>query len=114
MARKTDEQRLQELQETRAKLAEREKGIKARLSAKKRKEDARRKVIVGAVILANAEHDEEFHDYIWTILKNRVIRDTDREFLGLPPLTEADRRRINEADAKRKAAQKLRAKKSDS
>lgn len=86
MARKTDEQRLQELEEAKAKLAAREKAIKARLASKERKIRNRRISIIGAVLEAHAEHDTEFHDYMWTVLKNRVIRDADREFLGLPPL----------------------------
>lgn len=86
MARKTDEQRLTELQQAKDKLAAREKAIKARLRSKERKHDNRRKIIVGAVLLAHAEHDERFKDLIWTILKNRTLRKADREFLGLTPL----------------------------
>ena len=85
MARKTDEQRLTELQATKEKLAARERTIKARLRSKERKVRNRRISIIGAVLEAHAEHDEQFHDYLWTVLKNRVTRDADREFLGLPP-----------------------------
>lgn len=85
MARKTDEQKLVELLQARDKLAAREKAIKARLRSKERKTRNRRIAIIGAVVEAHAEHDPEFHDYLWMILKNRVTRDTDREFLGLPP-----------------------------
>jgi len=90
MARKTDEQRLTELQQAKDKLAAREKAIKARLASKERKIRNRRISIIGAVVEAHAERDEQFHDYLWTILKNRVIRDADREFLGLPPLPKSD------------------------
>lgn len=85
MARKTDEQRLTELQETKEKLAARERALKARLRSKERKVRNRRIAIIGAVLEAHAEHDAQFHDYLWTVLKNRVTRDADREFLGLPP-----------------------------
>ena len=86
MARKTDQQRLEELEQTKAKLTERENAIKARLRSKERKTRNRRISIIGAVVEAHAERDQEFHDYLWTILKNRVIRENDRDFLGLPPL----------------------------
>lgn len=85
MTRKTDQQKLEELQQARAKLAERERNIKARLRSKDRKTRNRRIAIIGAVVEAHAEHDPEFHDYLWTVLKNRVTRDADREFLGLSP-----------------------------
>ena len=86
MARKTDEQRLTELQATKEKLAARERAIKARLRSKERKVRNRRISIIGAVLEAHAEHDKQFHDYLWAVLKNRVTRDADREFLGLPPI----------------------------
>ena len=85
MARKTDEQRLEELEAAKAKLSAREKAIKARLRSKEDKIRTRRNIIVGSVVLAHAEHDAGFNDLLWTILKNRTIRDTDREFLGLKP-----------------------------
>lgn len=85
MPRKSDEEKLEQLQQTKAKLAEREKAIKSRLASKERKARNRRIAIIGAVVEAHAEHDPEFHDYLWTVLKNRVTRDADREFLGLPP-----------------------------
>ena len=86
MARKTDEQRLVELHAAKAKLAAREQAIKARLASKERKIRNRRISIIGATMEAHAQHDAEFADYLWTVLKNRVTRDADREFLGLPPL----------------------------
>lgn len=85
MARKTDAQRLQELEQARKQLAEREKAIKARLRSKDRKIRNRRIAIIGSVVEAHAQHDAQFADLLWTILKNRVTRDADREFLGLPP-----------------------------
>ncbi len=88
MARLTDEQKLKRLEEAQTKLAARKKAVQARLRSKERKQDNRRKIIVGAVLLAHAEHDERFKDLIWTILKNRTLRESDREFLGLPPLPE--------------------------
>jgi hypothetical protein len=86
MARKTDEQRLEELEQAKSKLAEREKAIKARLRSKDRKIRNRRIAIIGAVVEAHAQHDAQFADYLWMILKNRVTREADRDFLGLPAL----------------------------
>ena len=94
MARLTDEQQLKRLEEAQAKLVARKKAVQARLRSKDRKIRNRRIAIIGAVLEANAEHDIEFHDYMWTVLKNRVTRDADREFLGLPELTDKERKRI--------------------
>ncbi|MEO9899113.1 MAG: hypothetical protein ABJF05_22270 [Paracoccaceae bacterium] len=86
MARLTDEQQLKRLEEAQAKLAARKKAVQARLRSKDRKIRNRRISIIGAVVEAHAQHDAQFADYLWTILKNRVTRDADRDFLGLPPL----------------------------
>ncbi|WP_299971177.1 hypothetical protein [uncultured Roseobacter sp.] len=85
MARLTDEQQLKRLEEAQAKLAARKKAVQARLRSKDRKIRNRRISIIGAVVEAHAQHDAQFADYLWTILKNRVTRDADRDFLGLPP-----------------------------
>ena len=66
-------------------LAIRKRAVQARLQSKSRKTRNRRISIIGAVVEAHAQHDAQFADYLWTILKNRVTREADREFLGLPP-----------------------------
>ena len=86
MPRLTDEQKLKRLEEAQAKLAARKRAVQARLQSKNRKVRNRRISIIGAVVEAHAQHDAQFADYLWTILKNRVIREADRDFLGLPPL----------------------------
>ncbi len=80
--------------------------MQARLRSKDRKQENRRKIIVGAVVLAHAEHDPQFADLLDTILKNRTTRETDREFLGLPPLSEADKKRLAAEAIRKKAKQK--------
>ena len=86
--RKTPEEKLAEIEEASQRLKAQKQAIKAQLRSKTRKEDTRRKVIVGSVVLAHAEHDPEFEELLWTILKNRTIRETDRKFLGLEPLSQ--------------------------
>lgn len=86
MARLTDEQKLKRLEEAQAKLAARKRAVQARLQSKNRRIRNRRISIIGAVVEAHAHHDAQFADYLWTILKNRVTREADREFLGLPLL----------------------------
>ena len=88
MARLTDEQRLQRLEETQTKVAAKVNAVKARLRSKERKADARRKIIVGAIALEHCKHDQEWSDWLWQVLKNEVTRPADRELLDLPPLKE--------------------------
>ena len=86
MARLTDEQRLERLNQAQEQLTARKKSVQARLASKERKIRNRRISIFGAIAEAHMEHDPEFEDYFWTVLKNRVTRKADREFLGLKPL----------------------------
>ena len=88
MARLTDEQQLERLQQTESKLKVRKQAIQARLRTKERKDDTRRKVIVGAIALEHCKHDSDWESWLWQILKNEVTRPADRELLGLPPLKE--------------------------
>lgn len=81
--RRTPEQQLAELEATQAQLLERKKKIQRQISQKERKERTRRIAIIGSVVEAHGEKDPEFHNLIWTILKNHVTRKADREFLGL-------------------------------
>ena len=86
MARKTPQERLDELKAAKAKLEAREKRIRRQLAAEKRKKDAHRKIVIGTTLLAHAEHDPEFKELLWTILNNHVMRPHDRKALDLPPL----------------------------
>lgn len=90
MPRKTPEQKIKELEVAQARIRAKMKDEKAKLQKQKRREDTRRKIIVGSVILAHMEHDENFKHVIETVLKNRTIRDDDRMLLGLEPLNKKE------------------------
>ena len=85
--RKTPEQKLEELQASKSKLNARISAERAKLRKKQRKDETRLKVIIGAVVLEHMARDENFHDGVNTILKHRVIRELDKDFLAknLPP-----------------------------
>lgn len=86
MASKTPEEKLAELQAAKEKIQARISKERQKLRKKNRRDETRQKIIIGSIMLAHAEKDPEFEQYLWTILKNRVIRDKDRELLGLKPL----------------------------
>lgn len=95
--KKTPEQRLQELQEQEAKLKAELKQRQARiqrqkrqqqakLTNEKRKRDTRRKVLVGAAVLAKVESGEWPADRLTAMLNSYLTRDDDRELFDLPAL----------------------------
>lgn len=82
-SRKTPEQQLHDLEEKEAQLKARKQDLKARVRQEQRKQDTRRKVIVGAVVMEHANHDPQFADLLEHVLSKAVVRDADRELLGL-------------------------------
>ncbi len=87
---KTPKEKLAELESAKSKIQARIQAEKSKLRSKERKDETRLKIIVGSVVLAHSEHDEGFKDLLWTILKNRTTRETDRSFLGLPKYEKTD------------------------
>ena len=83
MARRTPEERIAELEKQQAQIKARLQKERAKISAQKRKDDTRRKIIVGAALLAHAEHDPAMKDQLWRILDSQVTRPQDRALLGL-------------------------------
>lgn len=51
-----------------------------------RKDDTRRKILAGAVVLEWAGKDSEFSAKLMAELKRFLVRDADRTLFGLPPL----------------------------
>ncbi len=50
----------------------------ARIQHRGRKRDARRKIVIGAVVLAHAEHDPAFRRTLCLILQEHITRPHDR------------------------------------
>ena len=72
MARLTDEERLQKLEEQKQKLSAKISKQKATLTAKKRKDDTRRKIIAGALALEHMEKDHGFRETMTRLLRDHV------------------------------------------
>lgn len=51
--------------------------LKAKETAEERRRDARRKIVVGAAVLAHAHIHKDFANQLATILKKAVTRETD-------------------------------------
>lgn len=90
------EKRLQELEQAierhKALLAEKKQQAKAlrqkyeaQQKQRSRKEDTRRKIIVGAVVLG----DPDLFEYVKELLDRKLTADRDRALFDLPPLPKA-------------------------
>jgi hypothetical protein len=82
MARLTDQERAArqalKVEQERAKLAQ----LNARISARERKLDTQRKIIIGGMVLAEARDNPAFAAQIARLIRERVTRPQDRNALG--------------------------------
>jgi len=60
----------------------------ARHSAKKRKEDTRKKILIGAMVLANVESGQYPEEKLMDSLSNFLDKPADRALFDLPPKAE--------------------------
>ena len=67
-------------------LNEQIKREEARLDKKKRVEDTRRKILVGAFILDKASRDEQYNGWLLKVLNGYLTRSDGRALFGLPPV----------------------------
>lgn len=80
-------EKLQKLEQRRAKIAAEIQKIRARETAQTRKVDTRRKIIVGAMILGMVERGEGMpKNAFLTALDKHLLRDQDRILFDLAPL----------------------------
>jgi len=77
--KQTPEQKIATLEKKQSQLAEQIKDQKARIKAKERKQDTRRKIVAGAIALEHMEHDENFKHVMNGLLK-KYVKESD---LGL-------------------------------
>lgn len=75
--------RLAKLEEKRAKINAEIQRVKAREQQQKRKDETRRKVLIGAMILAKVDSKEWPEDRLQTAMDQFLERDTDRALFGL-------------------------------
>lgn len=78
-------ERLAKLEEQRARINAEIQRIRAREQQQKRKENTRRKVLVGAWILGKVENGEWPEQRLLDGLDSYLERDHDRALFGLPP-----------------------------
>jgi hypothetical protein len=74
------------LQQTQVALAAAERAAQAQAQAKARKEDTRRKVLAGAMLLTASETDQKLSTYINRLADKVLTRADERALFGLDPL----------------------------
>lgn len=77
--RKTLEERLEEAQKKEAQAKALVQRTKAQLSSKRRKEDTRRKIVIGGMVIAHMSHDPGFAAQIEKLMSEQITRPEDRK-----------------------------------
>jgi hypothetical protein len=78
---------LDKLKEQRDVLNNRIQAAEARQRVSERKQDTRRKILVGAYYWDEAQRNPEQQTQLLKIMADYLTRDSDRRLFGLPPLT---------------------------
>lgn len=78
------EKTIGELEQRRAALQGKLAALEKNISTKKRNDDNRRKILVGAMYLKKAEEDAGIKTKLWTALDNYLTKDYDRILFDLP------------------------------
>jgi hypothetical protein len=80
--------KIEELEAKLRQLKERQQAVEARRrtleSRRERKADTRRKILVGAIVLAKVEHGEMDRALLGQWLEQGLVREDDRRLFGLP------------------------------
>ena len=103
MARKTEAERLSELEARKKALEAQMQAIQSRQKERDRKADTRRKVLAGAAVLAEAERDPAAKQRLMALLDRHLVRDVDRAVFGLALKAKAEPEKAPKAKAKAKA-----------
>jgi hypothetical protein len=85
---------LDKWKEQREALNNRIQAAEARQRVSERKQDTRRKILVGAYYWDEAERNPEQRTQLLKIMADYLTRDSDRRLFGLPPLTTASENAI--------------------
>ena len=86
-------ERLRKLEEQRARINAEIARVRAREQQQARKDDTRRKILVGSMLLQLVEDGEWPKDKLRARLDSYLVRDDDRALFELSPLDDAERAR---------------------
>jgi len=78
--------RIKQLEEKKQQINARIQKLKAQESEKKRKQETRRKILLGAWVLNKIEKGDWSKDDIWNEMDEYLTKEVDRKLFDLPPL----------------------------
>ena len=90
------------LYEQRDKLNARIKQAKAKISTQKRKEETRKKILLGALMMEMIDQGELSQEQIWNRLDSFLTREIDRKLFELTPWQKEENEQIDKQTTKRK------------
>jgi len=81
-------ERIKQLEEKKQQINARIQKLKAQESEKKRKQDTRQKILLGAWVLNKIEKGDWSKEDIWSEIDEYLTKEVDRKLFDLPPLEE--------------------------
>jgi uncharacterized protein YcbX len=96
MARKTEEERIAELEARKKALEAQLQAIQARKKARSRKDDTRRMILIGRAVWSQGEKDETARKKLLRLLDGYLDRDVDRALFDLPEKPKAKTESVSE------------------
>lgn len=78
---KTIDDRIADVKARQAALAARLGQLQGKARTVERKRDTRRKIVVGAAVIAHMGHDADFAQLVATVLARNVLRPADRDVI---------------------------------
>ncbi len=82
--------RIKQLEEKKQQINARIQKLKAQESEKKRKQDTRRKILLGAWVLNKIEKGDWSKEDIWDEMDEYLTKEVDRKLFDLPPQEEEE------------------------
>lgn len=76
--------KIEQLRQQRERITKAIRAEENKLKDKERKDDTRRKILVGALIMTEAENDPALKSRIEQLLKDNLTRDDDRALFNIP------------------------------
>jgi multidrug resistance efflux pump len=90
-------QKLKKLEEKREQLEARIKNIEASELTREKKEDTRRKILIGAFYMEQMEKHEDLKTKVLAFLDDFLVRPMDRKLFGLPEKPHSDNQHADQS-----------------
>jgi F0F1-type ATP synthase assembly protein I len=83
MAKKDSSERLEKLEKEKLRIEKELRAIRYQRKAEERKADSRRKLLIGVAVIEAVNDGKMTGQFLGEILDSYIVKERDREFLGL-------------------------------